>query len=309
MTALPVRDVLVGLAAFLLVGGGLMHVVVAERFATTWPVADVVTTSRSTESTVFDLRTLETRTGVVLNRRRTVIPAVAAVPGADAYVVSTTTTDDGRTVSRQRWVAAQETVTGSGIDSSANAERVATLDSSGDAVEGQRHLPGVGGVVTRFPRGTRAHSYDRFDPETRRTGEATFVRRTRVAGHEVLEFRQVEAARAGSGGDAPGAWVSSDTTLWVRPEVGAVVKTSTRVVETDAEGVTTLDARFVDDAASVVRSSAVVDRVVARHRLRGSIVPGVAVVLGAMLALAAVVEGRTGWLARRMRRRRPQDAR
>jgi len=309
MTFFSVRDVLVALATFLVVGGVLTHVVVAERFAVTWPVADVVTTSRSVDSTLLDPQTLKTRTGVVLDRRRTVIPTVAAVPGADAYVVSTSTADDGKVVSRQRWAVVQEPETGTAIDSSANAERVTTFGPSGDAVEGQRQLRDVGGVVTRFPRDTQALSYARYDPETRRTGEATFVRRTRLAGSDVLEFRQVEDPRTSSDAEAPGAWVSSDTTLWVRPEVGAVVKTSTRVVETTPDGLATmLDARFVDDAASIGRSSAAADRAVDSHRLRGSIIPGAALILGALAALAALVEGRASWPAWRLQRRRPDSA-
>lgn len=302
MTTFPVRDVLVGLATFLVVGGVLSHLVADQRFAVTWPVADVVTTSRSTDSTRVDPLTLETRSGVTLNRRRTVIPTVSAVPGADAYVISTSTTDDGLAVLRQRWAAVQETVTGTAIDSSANAERVTTFNASGDVLEEQRQLRDVGGVVTRFPRGTEERSYARYDPETRRTGEATFVRRTRLAGHEVLEFRQVEAPRPDADSGEPNVLVSSDTTLWVRPEVGAVVKTSTQIVQT-SEGVTSFDARFVDDAASIRRASATVDRVVARHTLDGSTIPAAALVLGVLLALAAVVEGRTSWLANRLRRR------
>jgi len=308
VTAFRLRDALIAVAAFLIVMAVLTYIVVAQRFVGSWPVSDTVITSTAASSTYLDPADLDVQRDAQLTRRRNVNRTVSAVPGADAYVVSTSTiTADDRVVRRQRWAAVQDPATGSAIDSPANAERITTFNGSGDGVESQRRLPSVQGQLLRFPRDTEARSYRRWDPETRRTGDATFVRQTRLAGADVLVFRQVETAGPSASDD--GAVISSDTTLWVRPEVGGVVKTSTQVTVTArGSGTPTLEARFVDDADSIRRASAAVDRAVDRDRLHRLVIPGVTLLAGILAAFAAVLEGRTGRLEGRLRGRQEEGS-
>lgn len=295
------RDVLVGLAAFLVVAAVMTHLLSARGFATSWP-ADTTTTSTARGASFTDPATLAQRRDATLVRRRSVTRTPASTADVDSLQVSTsTTTPDGSVVARSRWLAGQRRVTGEAVDSVFNTQLVATFDGSGDAVEKQSTLRGVRGVLMRFPRDTQPRSYRRWDPETRRTGTAVFERRERLGGAEVLRFRQRGSTSPATG---RGTATTSDTTLWVRPEVGAVVRATTRVVvRTLPDGTTSLDATFEDDPGSVRRASDRVDRAVGTYRLTAQAVPAAALALGLLAAAAAVVEGRTRRLSRRMSRR------
>jgi hypothetical protein len=299
---LKVRDLLVGIATFLVVAAVIMHLAAKNRFAAVWPVQDVTTRSTAVGASYQDPTALEQRDDVTLVRRRSVAPLSTAGPDTDSLLVSTSTlAPDGTVLARARFLVAQRRVTGTAVDSWINTQRKASFNSSGDSVERQQPLRAVEGVLARFPRGTRPDTHRRWDPETGRAGKAVFERRARLADADVLVFRQRQAPAA----DADtGTSVASETLLWVRPEVGAVVKTSTHVVVRRASsGQVTLDARFVDDAASVRRASSQVDRAVARSHVVGTVVPAGVLAIGVIAALAAVLEARTGWLGGHPRRR------
>ena len=303
MKLVPLRDLLVAVATFLVVAAFMVHVLAAQRFAASWPPASATTTSTDSSATFLDPLTLETREAT-LTRRRSVVGVDSLVRGADAVLVSTTIVDPaGSVVIRQRWSAVQDRFTGTAIDSPANIEKVTSFNGSGDAVEGERRLVDVQGVVVRFPRNTQPVTYRRWDPETSRTGMARFVRRDRLAGKDVLVFQQAESAPAA--GSEAGTY--SETTMWVRPEVGGVVKTDTHLTVRTSGGVTILDANFVDSANSVMHASTDVDRVVARARLTGDVIPILVLVLGVVTGIAAALEGGAGWFTRRLCRGRDRS--
>nr|WP_255669878.1 porin PorA family protein [Aeromicrobium wangtongii] len=295
------RDALVGVTAFALVMAAMLYVLAEQRFAGSWPTADRTVVATADDASYLDLVD-GTQRQATLKRQRTVRRTFSTVPGADAVLVSTNTvTADGDVVSRQRWTAAQRRFTGSAVDSTANVEKFASFNESGDAVEEDRQLRGVRGILVRFPRDTQPVTYRRWDPETRQTGEAVFLRTERLHGAEVLVFRQVEKAST----DADGTSTRSDTTLWVRPEVGGVVKTASHVVvRASADGQPTLDARFVDSASSVRQASRDVDREMVRQRVRSTVLPGMAVLVGILAGVATVIMGRPGGFSWRRRRAR-----
>ena len=295
-----IRDLLVAVATFLIVAAIMVHVLAAQRFAASWPTANTTTTSIDSSATFLDPLTLETREAT-LTRRRSVVGVDSLVKGTDAVLVSTTIVDTaGSVVLRQRWSAVRERFSGAAIDSPANIEKVTSFNGSGDAVEGERRLVDVQGTLIRFPRNTQPVTYRRWDPETSRSGMARFVRRDRLAGKDVLVFQQAEIAPF-AGAEAR---TESETTIWVRPEVGGVVKTDTHLTVRASGGVIILDANFVDSATSVIRASTEVDRVVARVRLIGEVIPIGVLVLGVVTGIAAALEGRAGWFTLRLRRGR-----
>jgi hypothetical protein len=297
------RDLAAGAASFLVVLAVLLHVLVGSQLARTVPTDRTVTRSTAAGATVLVPGELVPRRDVSLTRTRRVDPTPAPVADVDAYVVSTSTRlADGTFAGRDRWAGVQEQVTGRVVESPVNSELVTTLDANGSSVEERRPLRGMSGVLLRFPRDTPARDQTRWDPVARTVGVARFVDEAQVDGKRVLVLEQ----RSGATDD--GVQTAADTTLWVRPETGAVVKEDVRVVVRAADGTVVLDARFVDDDASVRRASAAVDRAADREHVLGTIVPAMILVLGIMGALVAVLVGRTGRLDSPRRRGQPEEA-
>lgn len=292
--------------AFLVVGAVLTHLLLADRFAETVPDTDVRTRSVSVDAAVLDPTTGQVDTGVELERTRSVALAGSPAPGLDTYVVSTSVQrPDGTFVARQRWSAVQQPVTGLAVQSAFNSELVTRFDASGSSVESRRPLRSLEGLLLRFGRGTDAVDQLRWDPSTGTAGVAEFVRRTTLAGRDVLEFRQRGEGRSAGASGAVSA--VSDTTLWVRPETGTVVRERLRVVNRLPDGTVALDATFEDLPADVRAASRRVDMAVGRRTLGTVAAPAVILGLGIVALVVAGLEGRSGRVSGRVRSNRPME--
>ncbi len=298
---LGARDLMVAIGAFLVVSAVLTRVLVSDAFAETVPSSTTVTRATAEGATVLDARTGRVDTGVALARTTRVAPVSPPAPGLDAYIVSTSVQRSDQTfVSRHRWSAVQQPVTGVAIASPFNTEQVTRFDANGNTAEVRRPLRTLGGVVLRFGRDTAPVDQPRWDPTTGTVAVAAFVRRTTLAGSEVLEFRQRGTGRAsGTTGDLS---AESDTTVWVRPETGAVVKQEERLVVRLATGQVALDASFIDDPRDVQAASDRVDRLVRARAVTAVAAPATILLLGVLFLVAAGVEGSQRRLTRRWRR-------
>lgn len=295
-------DALVGAASFLLVLGLLLLVLLGRGLAPSVPEGLTVTRSVATDATVLVPGESSARRGVALTRTSTVETGIAPVPDADAYTVSTSTrTSGGAFVGRDRFSAVQQRTDGRVVASPADTALSTTLDVNGNAVQESRPLRDMSGLLLRFPLSTPESDQQRWDPVTRTAGTAEYVGRARLLGSPVLRFVQRSSSTAAD------VRTSARTSLWVRPETGTVVRQDTDVLQRRADGTVVLRARFVETPESVRRTSAEVDRLVDRHRLLGTLVPGAVLVAGMMAVTAAVLEGRTRWLEGRLRRRRPEE--
>lgn len=284
------RDVAIAVSAFLLVGAALVHVLAGTVFVPVWPKADERVRSVARDATVLDTTTGRQATGVTLERRRTVVARPSVVDGSSYYLVSTSTqTAAGRLVARQRWAGVQDARSGEAIPSPLNAEKTVRLDESGDAVEVNRALPGMSGQLLRLPRDTPERDVVRWDPETTTASVARFERRTTLLDRDVLVFRQVATFREGQRS------TRSDTTVWVRPEVGAVVRTRTHLLTRVGSGATAtvvMDATFVDDPRDVRAASGRVDDAVTDQRRLRVDGPLVALLASMLTAVVAACEER-----------------
>lgn len=290
MSARLLRDVLIALATFLVVGAGTIRVLVPPVLVAEWPLTQTTTRAVAASATVLDPVTLELERDVTLVQRRVVTPFEAGVDGATGYTVSTSTRrDDGTAVLRQRWSGLQATRTGLAVASSLNTEVRTRATSSGDAVEETVPLPSMRGHLLRFAPSSGGTDQPRWDPQTRTTGVAGQDPQAGAGGDEVVVLRhRVDATPVEPGS---GTTVASDTRLWVRPVLGAVVRTSTHLVIRSGTSVV-LDATFVDDEASV---AAATESVTARETLTSAwavVVPVALLVTGLGVAVGAVVVSR-----------------
>lgn len=283
------REIAIGLAAFLAVGALMAYVLAGRFFAPMWPTEDEVVRSVATDATVFDSTTAEQLVGVTLERRRTIVLRPTIVNGAGEVLVSTsTTTEAGEIVSRQRWTGLKDDLTGEALSSPINSEKVTRLNGSGDAVEVSQPLPQMKGQLVRFPRHTPARDFLRWDPETDTASDAVFQRKASVDGRKVLVFRQQATMREGQRS------TRSETTLWVRPEVGAVVRSSTHVTTRlggGADSTVVLDATFVDDPRDVRAVSKQVDGLVDEYRWQRTYGPAAALLVSVAAAVLALLDG------------------
>lgn len=294
------------MGAFLIVGAVLIHVMLVGRFAETVPDEDTRTRSVAVDATVLDPSTGKVDTGVRLERTRSVAGAGSPAPDLDTYVVSTSVQrTDGTFVARERWSAVQQPVAGRAVDSAFNSELVTRFDANGNSVESRRPLRSLEGVLLRFGRDTRPVDQLRWDPSTGTAGVAEFVGRSTLAGREVLEFRQRGEGRSASASGEVSA--ASETTLWVRPETGAVVRERLRVVNRLPDGTVALDATFDDVAADVREASRKVDDAVGRRTRTTVAAPAVILVLGIVVLVVAGLEGRSGRVSGRVRRTRSME--
>ena len=119
-------------------------------------------------------------------------------------------------------------------------------------------------------------------------------------GHKTYAFRQVipEAVV----GDVPGSATVGDVTaaierlVWVRPEIGAIVREDIHVVKTqrtDDAVLILLDANFRDTASDVARASKSVDDALAQSRWLLAVVPAILAALGMVALFASVSKGIT----------------
>ena len=308
MTNLSLRDVLVAIGMFLVVSAVLTRVLVIDGFAETVPSSSTVTRSTAQGATVLDSRTGRVDTGVVLHRTTRVVPMSPPAPGLDAYTISTSVQRADETfVSRHRWSAVQQPATGLAIASPFNTEQVTRFDANGSTAEVRRPLRTLGGVVLRFGRDTAPVDQARWDPTTGTVAIAKFVRRTTLADSEVLEFRQRGVGRAaGTAGDLK---AESDTTVWVRPETGAVVKQEERLVLRLAAGQVALEASFIDEPRDVEAASDRVDALVQDRAITAVVAPAAILLLGVLVLVAAAIEGSQRRLSRRWRRELADAAR
>lgn len=294
------RDLWVALASFCLVGAVLVHVLAAPAIARTWPVGTGTTTMVAADGrAVLPGTTLEARRATLV--RTTTVRQLGAgfVPrGTTAYEVSVDTRGaDDAVVGRERRIVTQLDPDGTAVVTPANREQVTTFNASGDSVLTYRPLDRIAGQVLRFPRDTPAVDRMLWDPETGRAWLATYEGSTTTGGRRTLEFRQrIPATRVSDPDGAGTSTVRVDRTVWVRPEVGAVVDERLDVEHTRRVGDkdrVLLDARFRTRAADVAAASSRVDDVVRQSRWLLLVGPAVLLVLG-MLALVAAV-GRTMW--------------
>jgi hypothetical protein len=291
------REIAIAVAAFFVVVSVVSHLAADRLYAPVWPRADEQVDAVARGATLLDPVTGRTLTDVTLQRRRTV--ALRPRPGEDvsSVLVSTsTTTADGDVVDRRRWTAVHRDRSGRAVASPLSSEKVFRADSAGNQVEVGRALPDLRGQVVRFPRSTPARDLLRWDPETSGSSRARFVGRGTVDGREVLTFRQVTSEREGE------RRTTARTTLQVRPEIGAVVRTTTDVRTTIGTGATAtvvLDATFVDRPDDVEALSGRVDAAVRTHRWLDVTGPALGLLAGAAAAVVALLTGRGDRSARR----------
>jgi hypothetical protein len=284
------REVAIAVAAFFVVLSVVSHGVADRLFVPVWPRSDEQVDAVARDAVVLDPVTGRQLSGVTLHRRRSVALRPRPVADVSSVLVSTSTsTSDGEVVDRRRWSALYRDRTGVAVRSPLNSEKVVRADASGDQVEVSRPLPDLRGQLIRFPRSTPAEDLVRWDPETARSSRAVLVGRGSVAGRDVLRFRQRTSVRDGE------RRTTSETTLQVRPEVGAVVRTTHHVVTTIGAGSTAtvvLDATFVDDPADVRAISRQVDDAVRTHRWFDVVGPAIGLAAGALAAVVALLEDR-----------------
>lgn len=258
------REIAIAFAAFFAVGAFMLFVLADTLFVAQWPPDGQVVNSVATNASYLDPSTGQNVTGATLRRVQTAVLRPAIVSGTDQVLVSTSVTaPGGKNLSRQRWVGLQNTRTGRVTVSPLNTAKKSQFNASGDAVETSQQLSGMKGQLMRFPRRTPEADFVRWDPETGTAGDAVFEREQVVAGHRTLVFAQLASSRTGA------HTTRSDTKLWVRPEVGAVVKSSTHITIQWADRARTetiLDATFEDDADDVRSMSARVDAMVDNYR-------------------------------------------
>lgn len=285
------REIAIAVASFFAVVSVSSHLLADRLFAQAWPRSDEQVDAVARDAVVLDPVTGRRLSDVTLHRRRSVVLRPSPVDGATQVLVSSSiTAGDGQVVARQRWTALYRDRTGTAIDSPLSSEKVVRADSSGNQVEISRPLTSMRGQVIRFPRSTPARDLVRWDPETGRSSTARFSGRSTVDGREVLEFRQRTALREGE------RRTTSTTTLWVRPEVGAVVRTSNRVRTTIGTGVAQtviLDARFVDEPSDAGLLSQRVDVAVRTHRWFDVIGPALGLLVSSVAAALALRGRRT----------------
>lgn len=286
------REIAIAVATFFVVVSVSSHLLADRLFAPTWPRSDEQVDAVARDAVVLDPVRGRQLSGVTLHRRRSVVLRPPPADGTAYVLVSTsTTTDEGEVVGRQRWTALYRDRAGTAIDSPLNSEKIVRADGSGNQVETSRPLPSMRGQVIRFPRSTPARDLVRWDPETGRSSTATFVGMSTVEGREVLEFRQRTALREGE------RRTTSATTLWVRAEVGAVVRTSSQVrttIGTGAAETVVLDASFVDEPSDVRTLSRRVDAAVRTHRWFDVIGPALGLLVSSVAA-ALALRGRSTW--------------
>ena len=284
------REIAIALAAFFVVLSVVSHVVADRLFVPVWPRSDEQVDAVARDAVVLDPVTGRQLSGVTLHRRRSVVLRPRPLASTSYVLVSTSTsTSDGQVVDRRRWSALYRDRTGVAVRSPLDSEKIVRADASGDQVEVNRPLPDLRGQLIRFPRSTPTEDLVRWDPETSRSSAAVLVGRGTVAGKDVLTFRQRTSVREGE------RRTTSETTLHVRPEVGAVVRTTHHVVTTIGTGAAVtvaIDATFVDDPADVRAISRQVDDAVRTHRWFDVVGPAIGLLAGALAAAAALLEGR-----------------
>jgi hypothetical protein len=281
------REIAIALATFFVVVSVSSHLLADRLFAPSWPRSDERVDATARDAVVLDPVTGRQLSGVTLHRRRSVALRPRLFDEATQVLVSTSTvTADGQVLARQRWSAVYRDRTGTALDSAVNSEKIARADASGNQVEVSRPLPRMRGQVIRFPRSTPSRDVVRWDPETSRSSTAAFTGTSTVDGRDVLVFRQRSTLREGE------RRTTSDTTVAVRPEVGAVVRTSSDVRTTVGTGATetvVLDATFVDDPADVRTLSRRVDAAVRTHRWFDVIGPALGLLASAAAAVVALL--------------------
>lgn len=295
------RDLAIAVSAFLLVGAVLLHLTAGRAFVPAWPDAEERVRSTAVGADVLDPEDGTALSGVTLERERTIVPRQSVVNGTGYFLVSTSTeTASGDLVGRQRWSGLQDARSGEVVPSPLNAEKTVRLDDSGNEVETNRALQGMAGQLIRFPRDTPKQDVLRWDPETRNATEARFVRTATLRGSEVLEFRQKADLREGA------RTTRTDTTLWVRPEVGAVVRSRTHILTRLGRGdaaTVVMDATFLDDPRDVRVLSQRVDDAVRHQRWLRIYGPAAALIASILTAGVAALEASRARGTRRGRSR------
>lgn len=289
------REIAIALATFFVIVSVASHLVADSLFAQVWPRSDERVDAVARDAVVLDRVTGRQLVGVTLDQRRSVVLRPRFLADSTEVLVSTSTsTADGQVVARRRWSALYGDRTGTAIDSPLNSEKIVRADASGNQVEISRPLTAMRGQVIRFPRSTPARDLVRWDPETGRSSKARFAGRSTLDDHDVLVFRQRTTLREGE------RRTTSVTTLWVRPEVGAVVRTSHDVLTTIGTGgsaTVVLDATFVDDPSDVRALSRRVDAAVRTHRWFEVVGPALGL-LASSVAAAVALLGRNTWRIR-----------
>lgn len=280
------RDLLIGVATFMLVGAGTVHLLVPPVLVAQWPLETVRTRAVAEAATVLDPVTLRTDVDAMLVQVRVVSPAPVGEGDDVAYTVSSSTRNaDGTVVLRERWTGVQGAPDGAVVPSPLDSELRTVTTSSGDALERSSPLPDMAGQLLRFPPGDQDRSWRRWDPATRTSSAAVRAAAGPQVPDGVVVVRQrVPATPVESGSSTT---VASDTELWVRPLLGAVVRTRSHVVVRTGE-VVLLDATFVDDDASVAAATSAVRTRESLVRVWTLLVPGALLVAGLLALLGAV---------------------
>lgn len=281
------REIAIGAAAFFAVGAVMLFILADSLFVAQWPQDDHVVHSVAMNAHYLDPSTGQTIVDATLHREQTAVLRPAIVAGTDQVLVSTSiSAPDGQNLSRQRWVGLQNTRTGKVTVSPLNTAKTTQFNASGDSVETSQQLPAMKGQLLRFPRRTPAADFVRWDPETSMAGDAVFEREQHIDGRRTLVFRQRASSRSGA------QLTRSDTMMWVRPEIGAVVKSSTHLTIQRVDRVRTetiLDATFEDVTDDVLAMSGRVDDMVHGYRWLHVYGPLCALLVSAMAVVVAFV--------------------
>lgn len=290
------RDLWVALASFCIVGAVLVRVLSAPLIARTWPVGTETITMVATGGlAVVPGTDLEARRADLV--RTTTVRQLGAgfVPrGTTAYQISVDTRGaDDVVVARERRVVTQLEPDGTAVATPVNRAEGEEFNASGDAVLKNRPLDRIAGQVLRFPPDTPTVDRMLWDPETGRAWPASYEGSTTRSGRRTLEFRQRVPAVTVPDPDGAGgtSTVSVDRTVWVRPEIGAIVDERLQIERTRHVGGTErvlLGADFRTRPADVTAAGSRVDDVVRQSTWLLVVGPAVLLLLG-MLAVAAAV--------------------
>lgn len=303
--SLATRNFLIAAVAFCLVGAVLARTLSSDIFAQSWPAHEQSTTSIALDARVLVTETSRELTGSTVVRIETVKPRSPGLlaEGVDVYGVSVRVNGPGGiAISRAQRVVSQIRSEGTAARSATNIKTIEELNSSGDEVQRDVSLTGISGQVLRFPKSTRRATYEVWDPETGRSWPAEYVGTAVVEGKRSYVFRQrvpstvIGTVRSRSTASSPVS-VKIDRTIWVRPEIGAIVRSKlhiTKWIDDGNDQVMTFDATFEDKPEDVRRESAAVDQVIERAKWFADLLPLTLVAVGIMLALIAIVREGSG---------------
>lgn len=312
-----VRDFLIAMAAFFFVAAFLTRTLGINEFAQSWPSRDKSTTSIAADARATSMGTaiVQKQTTLVRTEDVKVQNRGSGAEGVDIYGVTVrVNAPNDVAVSREQRIVSQFRSSGSAASSGININITGELNSSGDELQHDVPFAGMAGQVLRFPKKTHRETYQLWNSDTDRSWPAEFVRTENVDGKPTFVFRQrvprtlVGAVGSKSTTSSPIS-VAVDRTMWVRPEIGAIVRNqlhSTKWIGEGSTQIVTLDATFVDKSADVRRESAAVDRAVTRTNWLVAWAPLMLAVIGVFALFAIVLVGSGKRILMRQKNRSPR---